>query len=92
MSSRFRLRQIRSRVAYGLNQGVAGVMGNQARTAGIARRRRAAISLDGRFVVFEWASSNLVTDDTNDSDDVYLRGPLPRLHPPRMTAATPLDD
>jgi Tol biopolymer transport system component len=35
------------------------------------------ISGDGRFVVFESGSTDLVTGDTNDVTDVFIRGPLP---------------
>lgn len=35
------------------------------------------ISGDGRFVVFESNSTDLVTGDTNDATDIYIRGPLP---------------
>jgi Tol biopolymer transport system component len=34
------------------------------------------ISADGRFVAFVSAASNLVSDDTNSGNDVFLRGPL----------------
>jgi hypothetical protein len=34
------------------------------------------ISADGRFVAFVSATSNLVSDDTNSGNDVFLRGPL----------------
>jgi len=33
----------------------------------------AAVSADGRYVVFESAASNLVPADTNDTDDVFVR-------------------
>jgi hypothetical protein len=36
----------------------------------------AAISGDGRFVVFESEATNLVRGDTNGADDVFRRGPL----------------
>ncbi|HET6791331.1 MAG TPA: hypothetical protein VFI35_07065 [Actinomycetota bacterium] len=35
------------------------------------------ISGDGRFVVFESNSTDLLTGDTNDATDIYIRGPLP---------------
>jgi Tol biopolymer transport system component len=34
------------------------------------------ISGDGRFVVFESSSTDLVTGDTNETTDVFIRGPL----------------
>ncbi len=35
-----------------------------------------SISADGRFVCFASAASNLVEDDTNQSYDIFVRGPL----------------
>ncbi|MFN2587348.1 MAG: TolB family protein [Actinomycetota bacterium] len=35
-----------------------------------------SITADGRFVCFASAASNLVDDDTNNSYDVFVRGPL----------------
>ena len=35
-----------------------------------------AISADGRFVAFESAASDLVPEDTNGSDDIFVTGPL----------------
>jgi Tol biopolymer transport system component len=36
----------------------------------------ATISDDGQFVVFSSDATNLVSDDTNDASDVFVRGPL----------------
>jgi Tol biopolymer transport system component len=38
--------------------------------------RSAAISADGRFVAFESRATNLVPDDTNGQDDVFLHDRL----------------
>lgn len=38
-----------------------------------ARRRHHAISGDGRYVLFSSMASNLVADDTNNVEDVFLR-------------------
>lgn len=46
--------------------GAGGVLGNGASSAG-------AVSDDGRFVAFYSAASNLVTGDTNNALDVFLR-------------------
>ena len=35
-----------------------------------------SITLDGRFVAFQSAASNLVSGDTNGQDDTFVRGPL----------------
>lgn len=35
-----------------------------------------AISADGRYVGFESDASNLVANDTNDAQDIFVRGPL----------------
>jgi len=35
--------------------------------------QRATLSSDGRFVVFSSAASNLVTDDTNGVDDIFVK-------------------
>ena len=35
-----------------------------------------SITSDGRFVVFDSQSSNLVPGDTNGRTDVFIRGPL----------------
>src|SRR5690606_980799 len=40
------------------------------------------ISGDGRFVTFASLASNLVPGDTNDSNDIFLRGPLSSADPP----------
>ena len=37
----------------------------------------AAISADGRYVVFDSDATNLVASDTNAATDVFARGPLP---------------
>ena len=34
------------------------------------------ISADGRFVVFNSAATNMVLNDTNGFEDVFIRGPL----------------
>ena len=35
-----------------------------------------AISMDGRYVIFSSSAANLVTGDTNEISDIFLRGPL----------------
>jgi tricorn protease-like protein len=45
------------------------VSGGQA----IGSSNNAFISADGRFVVFESWATNLVTDDTNDANDIFVR-------------------
>jgi hypothetical protein len=34
------------------------------------------ISADGRFVVFNSTATNMVVNDTNAADDIFVRGPL----------------
>ncbi|MBL8777989.1 MAG: PD40 domain-containing protein [Acidimicrobiales bacterium] len=47
---------------------------NRSATAfGNGRSSNAQVSADGRYVVFESESSNLVTDDTNGTGDVFVR-------------------
>jgi Tol biopolymer transport system component len=38
---------------------------------------QASISDDGAWVAFESSANNLVPDDTNNSYDIFLRGPRP---------------
>jgi Tol biopolymer transport system component len=42
-------------------------------TPGNGRSERPSISGDGRYVAFESAADNLVTDDTNDVSDIFVR-------------------
>ena len=46
--------------------GPGGVQGNN-------RSQEASVSDDGRYVAFESLASNLVTDDTNESLDIFVR-------------------
>jgi hypothetical protein len=49
--------------------GPSGVQGNGQSAVGFG----AALSADGRFVVFASAASNLVPGDTNGQSDVFVR-------------------
>jgi hypothetical protein len=44
------------------------------------------ISGDGRFVIFATLASNLVHGDTNNANDIFMRGPLPSSDPPYTVA------
>lgn len=56
--------------ASGLGQGIVGP------GLGLVRERRQAVSGDGRFVLFSSMASNLVSNDLNEVEDVFVRDRL----------------
>lgn len=59
-------RQTNQTVLVSRSSGAAGAEGN-------ADSDRMSISADGRYVLFESGATNLVSGDTNASDDIFLR-------------------
>lgn len=49
------------------------VSANPAGVAGNGASRNGRVSADGRFVAFESAATDLIADDTNGADDVFVR-------------------
>ena len=62
------VRDLKLHRTYLVSVSSAGVQGN-------SDSLTPAISGDGRYVVFNSDASNLVTGDTNDYEDVFVRGP-----------------